>query len=124
MELTEEKTMNEPEVMESKEIYAIIETGGKQYIVEPGSKIKVEKLEGEKGQEIILDRVLLVKDNGKILTGEPYLENFIVKAKILKQGKGKKIIVYKFKRRKKYRRKKGHRQLFTELLIQEISPKQ
>jgi large subunit ribosomal protein L21 len=101
-------------------VYAIIQTGGKQYRVSPGDVLRVERLPGERGDEVVLDQVLLVTDGQEFKVGQPLVENAAVKGQILRQGKGKKIIVFKKKRRKNYRRKQGHRQLFTALQIQEI----
>jgi len=102
-------------------VYAIIQTGGKQYRVAPGDVLRVERLPGERGDEVQLDQVLLVTDDlGSVRVGAPLVENASVKGQILQQGKAKKIIVYKKKRRKNYRRKQGHRQLFTAVQIQEI----
>jgi large subunit ribosomal protein L21 len=102
-------------------VYAIIQTGGKQYRVAPGDVLRVERLPGERGDEVQLDQVLLVTDDGgEVRVGQPLVENASVKGQILRQGKAKKIVVYKKKRRKGYRRKQGHRQLFTAVQIQEI----
>jgi len=102
-------------------VYAIIQTGGKQYRVAPGDVLRVERLPGERGDEVQLDQVLLVTDDGgEVRVGAPLVEGASVKGEILRQGKAKKIIVYKKKRRKNYRRKQGHRQLFTAVQIQEI----
>jgi len=99
---------------------AVIETGGKQYKVSPGSVIKVEKLDMEAGKEVVLDKVLMVKKDGETVFGHPVVEGAKVVAEVLREDRGKKIIVYKFKRRKGYHRKYGHRQTFTELRIKEI----
>ncbi len=99
---------------------AIIETGGKQYKVNPGSVIKVEKLDIEDGKELVLDKVLMVKEDDEVIFGNPLVDGAKVTAEVLGQGKSKKIIVYKFKKRKNYHRKYGHRQLFTQLKIKEI----
>lgn len=101
-------------------MFAIIKTGGKQYIVQPGDKIKVEKLETPEGKEVVFDRVLLVSDKETAI-GTPYLIDYIVKGKVLRQGKGKKIIVYKYKPKKRYHKKQGHRQLYAEVEILSIS---
>ncbi len=102
-------------------MYALIQTGGKQYKVSEGTIVKIEKVDGEAGGNIVLDQVLMINDeNGGIKIGSPLLENATVTAKILEQGRDKKIIVYKYKKRKNYRRKKGHRQPFTRLLIEKI----
>ena len=103
-------------------MYAIIQTGGKQYRVAPGDVLRVERLPGERGDEVQLDQVLLVtSDNGSVQVGTPLVENASVRAQILRQGKAKKILVFKKKRRKGYRRRQGHRQLFTAVQIQEIT---
>ncbi|ADL07529.1 50S ribosomal protein L21 [Thermosediminibacter oceani] len=101
-------------------MYAVIETGGKQYRVSQGDVIRVEKLNAAEGETIELDRVLAVSDGDKLLVGQPVLENAKVTATVLKHGKGKKIIVFKYKPKKNYRRKKGHRQPYTEIRIESI----
>jgi len=101
-------------------VYAIIQTGGKQYRVSPGDVLRVERLPGERGDEVTLEKVLLVADGQEIRVGMPLVENAAVKTMIMQQGKGKKVVVYKKKRRKNYRRRQGHRQLFTALQVQEI----
>lgn len=102
---------------------AVIKTGGKQYIVEAGKKIKIEKLEGEVGQTITLSNVLLIDDGKDINIGQPEVKGASVEAKILRQGRARKIIIFKFKPKKRERRKKGHRQSFTELEIVSIKTK-
>uniref|UniRef100_A0A7V4G7U9 Large ribosomal subunit protein bL21 n=1 Tax=Desulfobacca acetoxidans TaxID=60893 RepID=A0A7V4G7U9_9BACT len=101
-------------------MFAIIQTGGKQYRVAPGDILRVERLPGERGDEIALDQVLLVADEENIRVGQPLVAGARVVGRILQQGKAKKIIVFKKKRRKNYRRKQGHRQLFTALEVKEI----
>jgi large subunit ribosomal protein L21 len=101
-------------------VYAIIQTGGKQYRVSPGDVLRVERLPGERGDEVILDQVLLVTDGDAVQVGQPLVANATVRTRIVRQGQSKKILVYKKKRRKNYRRKQGHRQLFTALKIGEI----
>jgi large subunit ribosomal protein L21 len=101
-------------------MYAIIETGGKQYRVSEGDVIRVEKLCAQEGETVELDRVLAVSDGEKLMVGQPVLENAKVTATVLKHGKGKKIIVFKYKPKKNYRRKKGHRQPYTEIKIEKI----
>ncbi len=99
-------------------MFSIIETGGKQYKVKEGDKIKVEKLDGEAGAEVIFDRVLLqASDEDKVEIGQPYLKDVKVIGEITNQGRNKKLIVYKYKPKKRERTKKGHRQMFTEVLI-------
>jgi len=101
-------------------LFAIIQTGGKQYRVSPGDILRVEHLPGERGDEVLLQKVLLVADGDAIQVGQPLVAGARVVSEILRQGKAKKIIVFKKKRRKKYRRKQGHRQLFTALEIKDI----
>jgi large subunit ribosomal protein L21 len=100
-------------------VYAIIQTGGKQYRVSPGDVLRVERLPGVKGDQVVLDQVLLVGGE-ELKVGAPLVENASVKSQIMSQGQAKKILVYKKKRRKNYRRMQGHRQLYTALQIQEI----
>ena len=100
-------------------MYAIIATGGKQYKVSPGEKVKVEKLEGSAGEKIVFDSVLFLSESKAV--GTPYIEGASVEAEIIRQGKGKKVIVYKYKPKSGYHKKNGHRQLFTELSIISIS---
>jgi len=100
---------------------AVVEIGGKQYKVSPGDNIKVEKIPAEVGKEVVLDKVIAAKKNeGEMEIGTPFLDKVRVRAKVIDQGRDKKIIVYKFKRRKNYHRKYGHRQPFTLLKIEEI----
>lgn len=99
---------------------AVIKTGGKQYIVKPGDKLKVEKLEKKEGEEIIFSDVLLVEKNKKIEIGNPTVKEANVSAKVLRHAKGDKIIVFKYKPKKRYSKKIGHRQPFTEVEIIEI----
>ncbi len=101
-------------------MYAIVETGGKQYKVQTGDIIRVEKLPGQEGEEVVFDRVLLLADNEDVKIGTPILEEVKVKGTIVKQDRAKKVIVFKFKRRKRYHRKYGHRQYFTAVKIDEI----
>lgn len=102
-------------------MYAIVKTGGKQYQVSNGDQLRVEKLEGAVGDTVELTDVLMVADGENIQIGRPVVENAKVVATIAEQGKAKKVIVFKKKRRKGYRLKQGHRQLYTALKIQEIS---
>jgi large subunit ribosomal protein L21 len=101
-------------------MYAIIETGGKQYRVAPDEEIKVEKLEGEVGDSVVFDQVLMTSDGEKVSVGKPYLEGTRVAGRIMRQGKNRKVIVYKFKRRTNYQRKRGHRQAFTLVRVEGI----
>ena len=98
---------------------AIFETGGKQYCVEEGSVIFVEKLDAEADQEVVFDKVLMA--NGVV--GRPYVSGASVKAKVLKHGKSKKIKVFKYNQKKNYRRTQGHRQPYTKLVIKKINVK-
>ena len=102
-------------------MYAIVRTGGKQYQVEAGDKLKVEKLEGEVGAKVELDDVLLVVDGENVRIGRPAVEGAKISATIVEQGRHKKIIVFKKKRRKGYQVKRGHRQFYTALNIDAIS---
>ena len=98
-------------------MYAVVATGGKQYRVEEGDTLRIEKIPGEVGAEVAFDRVLMVSDGDDVKVGKPVLENAVVNGTIVEQGKGRKILVFKYKRRKRYRRKQGHRQLFTAVKI-------
>jgi len=100
---------------------AVIKTGGKQYLVQPGDKIKVEKLDAEEGKEITFSEVLLCDKNGTPEIGEPLVPGAKVTAKVLSHGKGKKLIIFKYKPKKRYKRKIGHRQTFTEVEITGIT---
>jgi large subunit ribosomal protein L21 len=100
--------------------YAIIETGGKQYKVTQGQKIDVELLNAEEGSTVQLDKVLMIADGDKTTVGKPLIEGARVMATVKKNGKGKKIIVFKYKSKVRYRRKNGHRQPFTSLNIEKI----
>ena len=102
-------------------MYAIVRTGGKQYQVAGGDQVRVEKLDGNVGDSVDLNDVLMVVDGEEVKIGQPVLENAKVTATIAEQGKGKKVIVFKMKKRKGYRLKKGHRQPYTALKIEEIS---
>lgn len=102
-------------------MYAVIETGGKQYKVQEGDVVFVEKLDAEDGATITFDRVLAISSEGSVTFGKPLVENASVAAKILGQGKEKKIIVFKYKAKKGYRNKTGHRQPYTKVQIDKIS---
>lgn len=102
-------------------MYAIIKTGGKQYRVEKDSVLTVEKIDQEEGSTFETDQVLFAKTGeNEFKTGTPYIDGAKVSCKILKQVKGDKIVIFKKKRRKKYRRKTGHRQKYTQIQIVEI----
>ncbi|MBI5570039.1 MAG: 50S ribosomal protein L21 [Desulfomonile tiedjei] len=105
-------------------MYAIVQTGGKQYKVQTGDQVKVEKLTGEPGTAIELDRVLAVSTTEGINVGRPFIENAKVKAIIVRTARDRKIVVFKKKRRKGYHKKQGHRQWYTLLKIEgfEVSP--
>jgi large subunit ribosomal protein L21 len=102
------------------EIYAIIETGGKQYKVAPGQTIDVERLNVAEGDTVELDRVLLIADGDKVTVGKPTIEGAKVIATSQGEGKGKKVIVFKYKPKVRYRKKTGHRQFYTRLVIDKI----
>ena len=101
-------------------MYAVVSSGGKQYRVEQGETLKVEKIPGEVGSAVSFDRVLMYADGENVKIGRPVLEAATVAGHIVEQGKAKKIIVFKYKRRKRYRRKQGHRQHFTAVKIDTI----
>ena len=101
--------------------YAIIRTGGKQFRAEPGATLRIPTLPGDAGTTVEFDQVLLGSDGKKIQTGSPMLGDAKVTAEIVKHGRGEKIVVFKFKRRKNYARKQGHRQGFTEVRIKSIT---
>ncbi len=101
-------------------MYAVVATGGKQYKVSAGDRIKVEKLNEQTGESIELSEVLLVVDGEKVKVGQPKVKNAKVVAQVIGHGRGRKKIIFKKKKREKYRRKAGHRQEYTELEIKEI----
>ena len=98
-------------------MYAVIATGGKQYRVSEGAVLRVEKLDADEGASIEFDRVLLVGDGDSVSVGKPFLDGSKVQATVMSQGKARKVEVLKFRRRKNYRRTKGHRQKFTQVKI-------
>ena len=104
-------------------MFAVLKTGGKQYKVAQGDVIQVEKLDGNVGDKVTLDQILMVGEEDKIDVGAPILDGSTVTCEIIDQTKGAKILVFKKKRRKKYRRTNGHRQLITFLKITDISKK-
>ena len=104
-------------------MYAVVNSGGKQYKVQQGQILRVEKISGDVGNPVTFDRVLMFSDGENISIGQPALEDVAVEGHIVEQGKAKKIIVFKYKRRKRYRRTRGHRQVFTAVLIDSIKPK-
>ena len=101
-------------------MYAVIATGGKQYKVAEGDVIFVEKLEGELDEQVVFSDVLTVVEDGNVKIGTPYLAGAKVMAKVVKQGKDKKILVYKYKSKANYRRRQGHRQPYTKVSIEKI----
>ena len=102
-------------------MYAVIQTGGKQYRVAQGSTLKVEKLDAEAGASVELDRVLMVADGDDVRVGTPYLEGGKVTATVKSHGRGKKTMIVKFRRRKHHMKRQGHRQAFTEIEVTGIS---
>ncbi|HCY83925.1 MAG TPA: 50S ribosomal protein L21 [Desulfobacteraceae bacterium] len=102
-------------------MYAVIRTGGKQYKVHEGQLLRVEKLEGSEGSEIEFNDVLLYSDGETVTLGAPQVESAVVKAQVLEQGRSKKQLVFKYKRRKGYRKMRGHRQHYTDVRIESIS---
>jgi len=102
-------------------MYAILKTGGKQYKVTEGDVIYIEKLDIEENKKVIFDEVLAYSDGKKLKTGKPYLKDVKVEGKVLSTGKGKKIIVFKFKAKKGYKRTQGHRQPYTKVEINKIT---
>ncbi|MEK9825825.1 MAG: 50S ribosomal protein L21, partial [Methylotenera sp.] len=103
--------------------YAVIKTGGKQYRVVPGERLKVEKLETEVGGTVTLNQVLMVSDGDKTTIGSPIVEGASVKATVVSHGRGDKVMIFKMRRRKHYRKTQGHRQSFTEIKIEAIAAK-
>ena len=101
-------------------MFAVIKTGGKQYKVQEGDVLNVEKLNMEKEKKVTFDKVLLIEDEGKTLIGTPFVENALVRAEVIENFKDKKVLVFKKKRRKQYRRTRGHRQELTRIKIEEI----
>ena len=101
-------------------MYAILESGGKQIQVSPGDRVRLEKLDSEVGSKIELDKVLMLNRDGNIELGRPYLEGVRVTGVVLEQGRSAKVLVFKKKRRKQYRRTRGHRQPFTAIRIESI----
>lgn len=101
-------------------MYAVVNSGGKQYKLREGETVRLEKISGEVGDPVTFDRILAFSDGQNLTVGAPVLENVAVQGRIVQQGKAKKIIVFKYKRRKRYRRKQGHRQPFTAVRIDQI----
>jgi large subunit ribosomal protein L21 len=101
-------------------VYAIVETGGKQQKAVPGETLKVERLDAEVGESVKLDRVMLVSREGQVSLGRPYIEGASVTATVTAQDRGSKVLVFKKKKRKGYRRTKGHRQSYTSIRVDAI----
>ncbi|MBI3936856.1 MAG: 50S ribosomal protein L21 [Betaproteobacteria bacterium] len=102
-------------------MYAVVKTGGKQYRVASGEKLKIEQIPADIGSEIVLDQVLLVADGENVRLGDPLLAGASVKAKVVAHGRGEKLKIFKLRRRKHYRKTLGHRQNYTEIEILGIS---
>lgn len=101
-------------------MYAVVNTGGKQYKVRQGETLRIEKIPGEVGSPVTFDTILMVADGENIRLGQPVLENVKVQAQIVEQDRARKVLVFKYKRRKRYRRKQGHRQPYTAIRIDGI----
>ncbi len=101
-------------------MYAVVKSGGKEYRVSKGDIIRLEKLQGKVGDQVTLNDVLMVSQDGEVQVGTPRLDNTVVTGEIVQQVKGKKVLIFKMKRRKNYRRLKGHRQQYTYLKVNEI----
>lgn len=106
-------------------MFAVIETGGKQYLVKSGDTLKIEKIEGEAGETVVFDKVLLLADDDglNVEIGKPYLEGMTIEAAVEKQGRSKKILVVKYKRKVRYQRHRGHRQHFTAVKVAKVKAK-
>ncbi|HTY39698.1 MAG TPA: 50S ribosomal protein L21 [Candidatus Paceibacterota bacterium] len=100
--------------------FAVIETGGKQYRVSAGQKLKVEKLAGEAGAKMVFDKVLLTVDGDKVEVGTPYVKAAKVEATVVEQARARKVIIFKYHSKVRYRKKKGHRQHYTEVEITKV----
>ena len=101
-------------------MYAVVKTGGKQYRVSPGEKLKVEQITADVGAEVVLDQVLMVGEGESVRLGQPLLSGASVKATVVSHGRGEKVKIFKMRRRKHYQKHQGHRQGFTELKIDAI----
>ena len=104
-------------------MYAVIKTGGKQYKVEAGAKLKVEKLSGDVGSKVVIDKVLMIADGVTTTIGAPLVAGAKVSATVLSHGRADKVMIFKYRRRKHYRKTQGHRQSFTEIQIDAIAAK-
>ena len=101
-------------------MYAVVKTGGKQYKVAPGEKLKVEQIPADVGAEVVLDQVLMIGEGESVRLGRPVVDGVTVKATVVAHGRGDKVTIFKMRRRKHYRKHQGHRQGFTELRIESI----
>jgi large subunit ribosomal protein L21 len=104
-------------------MYAVIKTGGKQYKVAAGDYLKVEKLDGDVGSKLVIDKILMLADGDDVTIGSPLVNGAKVNATVLSHGKGDKVMIFKFSRRKHYRKTQGHRQSYTEIQIDDINGK-
>ena len=104
-------------------MFAVIKTGGKQYIVEPGKRVKIEKLDAPEGERVLFDEVLLVSKGREVEIGGPLVKGAQVEARVLKQARTRKVIVFRYNAKTRYRKKKGHRQHFTEVEVEKIFAK-
>jgi large subunit ribosomal protein L21 len=104
-------------------MYAVIKTGGKQYKVEAGATLRVEKLLGEVGSKVVIDKVLMINDGENTTIGAPLIAGATVNATVVSHGRADKVMIFKFRRRKHYRKTQGHRQSFTEILIDDVNGK-
>ena len=102
-------------------MYAVVKTGGKEYRISQGDLIRVEKVEGKVGDQVTMKDILMVSHEGQVQVGNPLLANAVITGEIVQQMKGKKVLTYKMKRRKNYRRTKGHRQTYTYIRVNDIS---
>ena len=102
-------------------MYAVVETGGKQYRVSEGDKVRLEKIQAEDGETVTFDKVLILGKDDAPVIGAPYVEGATVTAKVLEHGKDDKVIVFKYRRKKNYRKFRGHRQQFTSVVIEGIN---
>ena len=100
---------------------AVVKTGGKEYRISQGDLIRVEKMEGKVGDQVTMKDILMISDEDKVQVGNPFLTNAVITGEIVQQVRGKKVLIYKMKRRKNYRRTKGHRQTYTYVRVNEIS---
>ncbi len=101
-------------------MHAVLQAGGKQYRVAPGESIQIEKIPGNAGDSVSFDKVIMTSDGEQASIGKPYVENARIEGRIVRQGKYRKVIAFKFRRRKGHRKKIGHRQAFTEVKIEKI----